>query len=77
MASDWNAFKLWLAMSASSSSRVWRQAQAVEDRTKCQESREKNSDMEVMELGHGCRVAVRVRDQAQRDGADGDAHPHT
>src|SRR3977135_1565405 len=76
MASDGVDFELRLAMAAGGGSRVWCEAEAVEDRGKRQDGHEENGNVEVAELGHSSRVAVRVSDQAQGDGADGDANAH-
>jgi len=64
MASIGVYFELRLAVAAGGGSGVWREAEAVEDGTKCQDSHEKDSEMEVAELGHGGRVAVCVSDVA-------------
>ena len=63
-------------MAAGCGSCVFWQAQAVENWAKDKHRHEKDSEMEVAELRHGCRVTMRVGDEAQCDGADGDAHAH-
>jgi hypothetical protein len=56
VASDGVDFELRLAVAAGGGSRVWWEAEAVEDGAKCQDSHEKDSKVEVAELGHGGRV---------------------
>ena len=74
--SDGVDFELLLAVAAGRRSRVLWEAQAVEDGAECQGTHEEDCEMEVAELRHGCRVAVRMGDEAQGDGADGDTHAH-
>lgn len=68
-------FEFGLAMAAGRRPRIGRKAKTVEDRAQCQYCHEQDSEMEVAELWHRRRVTVRMRDQAQRDRADGDTHP--
>jgi hypothetical protein len=63
-------------MSAGSGACIGRKAETVEDRSKCQHSHEQYRDVKVTELTRSGRVAMRMRDQAQGDGADGDSHSH-
>jgi hypothetical protein len=68
--------RLALAMAAGGSAGVWTESEAVEDRAKRQGRNQEDCEMEVAQLGHGGRVAVRVGDKAQGDGADGNTHAH-
>src|SRR5580693_4721700 len=61
-------------MPAGDGTRVRRKAEAVENGAKGNERHEEDGKVEVAQLGRGRGVAARMGDQAQGDGADGDAH---